>query len=189
MPMESPASRRYAEALLEACTKEQVQDLPPVRDELSRFAAMTEESFDLQNVLSNPVIGQDERSAVLDRVMEHMKLSELVRRFLRLVVEKDRMAEITHIAEAFRRLADARAGKVRAYVESAADLSPTASEQLRRALEKRTGKKVEMEITVDPSLIGGLRARVGSLVFDGTIKAELQRLQGRLRATDFLLAK
>jgi F-type H+-transporting ATPase subunit delta len=181
MALESTAARRYAEALLEATPRD---DLARARDDLARFAATVDATFDLRNVLLNPAFGEDERARVLDRVMDHLALGEVTRRFLRLVLERDRMLEVAAIAESFRKLADDRAGRIRAEVRSAGELTPTAAEQLRAALERRTGKKVDLAVTVDPELIGGLRAQVGSLVFDGTLRAELQRLRATLTAGD-----
>jgi F-type H+-transporting ATPase subunit delta len=180
MALESIAARRYAEALLEACTRAGQTELGSIRDELGRFAAALDSVFDLENVLLNPIFGEDERKRALALVMDRLGLSEITRRFIALVEERDRMTELPAIASAFRKLADEREGRVRAQVRSAAELTPAAAEQLRRALERRTGKRVELEVTVDPALIGGIRTQVGSLVFDGTLRAELERLRATL---------
>ena len=81
-------------------------------------------------------------------------------------------------------LADKRAGRVQARVVSAVEMTEGSIDQLRRALERRTGKKIEMNVEVDPSLIGGIRAEVGSFVLDGTIRTELERLRFALEKRD-----
>jgi F-type H+-transporting ATPase subunit delta len=179
MALRSAASRRYASALLESVSKSEAS-LDGALKDLSAFAKATEESFDLKNALLNPLFTDNERMKVMNAVMEAMHVSPIVQRFLVLLVERDRMAEIGEIAEAFTALADERRGRVRAEVQSASPLTPEAMDRLRRALEKSTGKTIDLDVQVDPELLGGLRARVGSLVFDGSIRSELERLRSLL---------
>lgn len=182
MALASTASHRYADALVEAAEK--AGQIERVKTEIQTFAAAMEQSFELKNVLLNPVFTKEERSRALSALMKKLGLLEITERFLTLIVDKDRIAELGQMAEVVRDLADAKEGRVRAEVRAAGELSPDAAEQLRRALEKKTGKKIELQITVDPSLIGGIQAKVGSQVFDGTIRAELSRLRGLLEARD-----
>jgi F-type H+-transporting ATPase subunit delta len=84
------------------------------------------------------------------------------------------------ISRAFRELADEHAGQVRATITSAAPLDPMAVDRLRQALESRTGKRVLVETSVDPDLIGGVVARVGDLVLDGSVRARLGELRAKL---------
>jgi len=183
MSLTSQASRRYAEALLEAVQNEN-GDLIKIRDELSAFASAKVDVFDLRNVLENPSFTAEERTTVLDKVMGELSLSAVTKKFLKLVTERDRIEEIDEISATFASLADERAGKVRAVVETASELSGSAVEQLTKALEKGTGRKIELEVKVDTSLIGGVRTLVGSVVYDGTIRAELDRLRLALNRAD-----
>jgi F-type H+-transporting ATPase subunit delta len=180
MAMKSQASRRYALALVESVSGAKKISLDEALGQLSLFSEAVNTSFDLKNTLLNPAFTKQEREKSVDALIGHLQLSEQIARFVRILVENRRIAEITEITEAFRMLADERRGRVRATVHSAAALSPDAEERLRRALEKTTGRSIELEMNVDPSLIGGVRARVGSLVFDGTIRSELDRLKDRL---------
>jgi F-type H+-transporting ATPase subunit delta len=184
MSLASAAARRYAEAFVETAAEKGDETLQSVRQELSAFAAAVDEVFDLSNLLMNPAVTADERVKVLDRVMEEVGLSDLTKRFLHLLAEKDRINEIREIAHVYDQLADARTGRVQAEITSAIELSDATTDQLRRALEKRTGKKIEMNVSVDESLIGGIKAQVGSFVFDGTIRSELDRLRDSLEAVD-----
>ncbi|MBK6690185.1 MAG: ATP synthase F1 subunit delta [Deltaproteobacteria bacterium] len=182
MALASTASHRYADALVEAA--EHSGQLDQVKAELSNFAAAMEQSFELKNVLLNPVFTKEERSRALDALMSHLSLSQTTQRFVRLVVAKDRIAELQQMSEVVQDLADAKEGRVRAEIHTASELSADATEQLRRALEKKTGKRIELSITVDKTLIGGIQAKVGSRVFDGTIRSELTRLRGILEARE-----
>lgn len=174
----SQAARRYAEALLSACGEGEIET---VAAELTGFAQATTESTDLKNVLLNPTFSAEERSRTLAALMEHMSLGERTRRFITLVVERDRQDELEGIAEAFDALVADKTNRATANIVSAAQLDSSQQEQLKRALEKRTGKKLDLKVTVDSSLIGGIRAEVSGIVFDGSIRAELDKLRETLR--------
>ena len=175
----SQAARRYADALLAACAEDEVET---VADELSTFAHAVEDSFDLKNVLQNPTFSADERNATLGAVMKHLGLGDRTQKFVSLLLERDRQGELSAISEAFAALVADKTNRATAVIRTAATLDANTQEQLKRALEKRTGKKLEITVAIDPSLIGGIRAEVGTLVYDGTIKAELERLGETLRA-------
>lgn len=177
MTMKSPASKRYATALVDSITAHKELSLDEALGELSTFNEAVQASFDLKNALLNPAFTREERDRAVEAMITTLKLSPIIARFVRILIENRRMAEIADVTEAFRTLSDERRGRVRAVVHTAAALSKDAEERLRRALEKTTGRTIELETFVEPSLIGGLRARVGSMVFDGTIRAELDRLR------------
>lgn len=174
----SSLSRRYATAIVDAAEAAGVSDT--VATEIDGYAAAFAASKDLSNVLTNPVFTVEERSKTLTSVMDAMKLSDMVRRVLQMLQDRDRMVEIAAIARAVRHLADTRSKRVRATVESAAELSAETLTNLKNALEKRTGKHVELEIAVDPSLLGGIRTTIGSTVLDGTIRTQLEELRDDL---------
>ncbi len=180
MTLASLASRRYAEALIEAAGN----NLPQASRELLAFADLVENVDEFRHVLLNPAFSVEEENQALDAVMNRMKLSDTVRKLLRLLAQRERMSEIRDIAETVKHISDERAGRVQARVETPEELSSAALARLKAAIEKRTGKHVELEVIVDPTLIGGVRTTVGSTVFDGSLKTELSRLRERLVATD-----
>ena len=180
MARASAASKRYADALVESIVAEDEGQLSRVVEEVGSVAGAVEMSRDLEHVLMNPAFSDDEKSTVLTAILDHLGVSERTRRFLALVAEKGRLADLSGIAEHLEQLAEDRAGRLTAVIETAAALNAAALDQLRKALEKRTGRSIEMEVRVDPDLIGGLRARVGTYVLDGTIRSELDRLKARL---------
>nr|XP_061811854.1 ATP synthase subunit delta-like [Nerophis lumbriciformis] len=182
MTLASAAAHRYAEAFVESAAAKGDAALQTLRSELNGLSAAVDESDDLSNLLMNPAFTNDERKKALDIVLDKIGVSTLTKRCLGLLAERDRINELKEIAVVFDEMADARAGREQAFVESATAMPEAAVDQLRRALEKRTGKKIEMNVSVDPSLIGGVRARVGSYVMDGTIKTELTRLRVSLES-------
>ena len=103
-------------------------------------------------------------------------------RTLALLVDKDRLGFLTAIADAFRAEVDARTGQVRASITAAKPLDDAEVREVVAALEKRTSKKVLAEVDVDETVISGLKARIGGLVFDGTVRAGLERLRAELNA-------
>jgi F-type H+-transporting ATPase subunit delta len=183
MALKSQASRRYAQALVDIVSNDK-DALEAAQRDLDRFLEAVESSFDLKNALLNPSFSAADREKVLRSVMKSLALSDVMQRFLVLLVDAQRIRELSDIADAFRQMADERRGRMRAMVEAAAPLAPETSSRLKRVLEKATGRTIELEVKVDPNLIGGIRARVGTLVFDGTIRAELDRLKARLVAAD-----
>jgi F-type H+-transporting ATPase subunit delta len=180
MSRTSLASRRYAEALIEAAGK----DLPRAAEELMSFAELAEGVPELRHVLLNPAFSVEEEHKALEAVMEKMRLSETVRRMLRMLAERERMPEIRDIADTVKRIAEERAGRVRARVETAEELPSASLSRLKAAIEKRTGKTVELDVVVDPTLIGGVRTSVGTIVFDGSLRSELARLREVLISSD-----
>lgn len=180
MSQASQASRRYAEAVVESALADGESALETLVKDLTGLAGALALSGDLANVLVNPAFSSAERSKVIEAVVDNLKVAPLTRRFIFLLSDKGRIEDIPEIAAAVKDIADGRAGRTTAYVETASELSAASIEQLKKALERRTGKKLELEISVVPELIGGVRARVGSFLLDGTIQTELARLREKL---------
>lgn len=181
MSIVSQAARRYGHAFIEAAG----DNLAACVEELSKFSESVESVPEFRHVLLNPSFTAAEENQALEAVMEHLGLSDVVRRFIRLVASRERMPEIGDITSEVKRLSDERANRVEALVEVASEaVSDDTLARLKTAIEKRTGKSVELSVSVDPSLIGGIRTTVGSIVFDGTIRTELERLRETLAATD-----
>jgi F-type H+-transporting ATPase subunit delta len=178
MPIDTAAARRYARAIVDVAVAR--GELEALVKELEAFAVLFAESFDLRNALISPAFTATDRKRVLDVVLSRAGLSEMSARLATLLSDRNRFGLFPEIVKAARRLADARAGRVRAEVQAAAPLSPPATESLRRALEKRTGKSVELHVEIDPSLLGGVRARIGSMVLDGTLRSQLEQLRESL---------
>jgi F-type H+-transporting ATPase subunit delta len=117
---------------------------------------------------------------VLQAVCERANSSAYVRNFYSLLIEHRRLVDFPAIREEYVRLADLAAGRTRAEVVTASPLGEAQRERLRRALDARTGMRVEIDARVDPSLIGGAIAKVGGLVFDGSLRTQLAQLRANL---------
>lgn len=174
--------KRYAEALADVAQSLSSEERTRVREELRGFRQATHESFDLANLLRNPSVSSGDRLEALGAVLTKLGLSDTTSRFLRLLTDRGRMPVFDDIVEAYERIDDARSGVVRARITSATELSTEELGRVTKALQDRTGLALDVEVEVDPELIGGLRAQVGSMVFDGSVRSELERLRERLQS-------
>ena len=135
---------------------------------------------ELQVMLQNPLFPMAQRRSVLEEIVRRLALSPVVRNFLMLLLDRDRVVALPAIAREYRALVDAQAGRVRAIVTTARPMPPGLEARLKSALEKRTGKVVLLEKHEDPALLGGVVAQVGDIVYDGSVRAELQRVRDEL---------
>jgi len=171
-------ARRYAKALFEIGVSESA--FARFEEEVAALAALYASSHDLRMSMENPIVKQSEKLAILRALLPRVAPSPSVQRFALLLLERGRFGLLPAISRAYRRLADERAGQVRAKVSTATPISPGDLARVRTALERRTGRKVLIETAVDPSLIGGIVARVGDLVLDGSVRSQLEGLRQRL---------
>ncbi len=174
----SAAARRYARALFSLARE--AQRVPEIRRETEQMAGLLAESPELARALLSPLHPLAERRALLRALGARLGSSALVSNFLAFLVDQRRLIHFAVIAEEYARLADAAAGRARAAVVSAAPLRDEQRERLRRALAQRTGQEIELEVRVDPSLLGGAVATVGGLVFDGSLRQQLTQLRTTL---------
>jgi len=113
--------------------------------------------------------------------MELLELSEGMRAFLGLLLEKDRLQYLAQIERDYSRLADEMAGLVRAAVTASRELDVKQQQAIKAGLEQQTGKQVELSIAVDEELIGGLQVEIGGRLFDGSLKTQLKRIEDTLK--------
>jgi F-type H+-transporting ATPase subunit delta len=171
-------ARRYARALFEIGQEEGA--LERFDAALGRVADAIEASGDLRAVLPNPVFEGATRKRILREVASRLGTDPLVTNFLCLLVDKGKLRLLGDIARDFRALVDRAAGRVEAQLLAAAALDPATTTRVEAELAKATGKQVRLTTKVDPSLIGGVVARVGGLVLDASLKAQLDALRQRL---------
>jgi F-type H+-transporting ATPase subunit delta len=172
------AARRYAKALLAIGIDQNSYDA--FGKELERVAESFSRAAELTRALENPVFPQERRRLILEELARRLALSKTVRNFLLLLLDKGRIGDVVDIARAYRGLVDAHAGRLRAVVTSARPLDPALEVRLKTALEKQTGRVVLLDKREDPSIIGGLTAQVGDLVYDGSVKTQLATLKAQL---------
>jgi F-type H+-transporting ATPase subunit delta len=172
------AARRYAKALFEL--SKDAGQVAEVTGELSSMGDLLEGNPELHDVLFRPLHPVAQRRAVLDGVTERIGANPTVQSFFSLLIDQRRLVDFPAIREEFERLASEDAGLRRAEVVSAGPLRDDQLERLRRALSSRTGGEVEVSVRVDPSLLGGVIAKVGDLVFDGSLRTQLRQLRANL---------
>lgn len=175
-------ARRYARALIDVAAE--ANTLDRVGEQLEAFVAALHTSRELNDLMVNPAYGRSQRQAVTEAVEKSLGgFDPQVSNFLRLLVDRNRMQFLEDIARVYRDLADARAGRVRGQVTSAVPLSGDALKKISQILETITQRKVVLDSKVDPSILGGVSAQVGSVLYDGSLRTQLEELRRELRTT------
>lgn len=147
---------------------------------MAQLEQLFEESPELRAVAFRPLHPVAERRAVLGELTTRLGLGPTVRQLCAILVEHGRMADFPTIREELERIANEAAGNVEAQVFAASPLAQAQLERLRRALKARTQRDVQLRVSIDPSLLGGVIAKVGDLVFDGSLRTQLVQLRANL---------
>lgn len=171
-------AQRYARALAEVALEKGTAEA--MRKELAAFVTLFAESQDLRNLLASPAVAREKKQAVLARLVQRMGASGELQNFLFVVVDNRRSGLLPQIQLAFEAYLHERLGLAQAHVVSARELSPKEKMELGKALESVTGMKVEARYELDPELIGGAVVRIGSTIYDGSVREQLNRLRARL---------
>jgi F-type H+-transporting ATPase subunit delta len=166
---------RYASALFELA--DEAKALDAVAQDLATFRKLLDESPDLRRLIASPVIGRDLQAKALAAVLGAAQISGLVAKFVGLVAANGRARDLPGMAAAFLAELASRRGETTATVTSAVPLSAAQLEQLTNALRGLLGGKVAVDARVDQDILGGLVVKVGSRLFDSSIRSKLQRLQ------------
>ena len=166
---------RYATALYELA--DEAKQLDAVAADLARIRAMIDESEELRRMMSSPLISRAQQAKSIDALVEQAGIGDLTRRFVRTVAGNRRLFGLRSVIDAFNRMLAERRGELTAEVTSAKPLSPQQAEAVNAALRGAVGRKVSMDLKVDPKLLGGLRVKVGSRLVDASRASKLQRLQ------------
>ncbi len=178
--MPSAVAFRYARVLADLAGTARVDDIGA---QLDTFASALRESADLRTAMESPAVPPGRKRAVVTRLAEMLPLSDLVRRFLFVVIDHRRTALLPDIREAYEQVTDDRLGVVRADVTSAMPLSEPQRAEVAARLSRLTGKQVRARFGLSPDLIGGIMARVGSTVYDGSVRGQLNSLKARMAGT------
>lgn len=168
---------RYARALLEVAEAQQLVE--QVGRELERIVALLEGSAELRLVFRVPTITPAEHLAIVEQLAVRLRVSKATRNVLCLLAERQRLVALTAIAQQYQRLADEKLGIVTAVVETPVPVDPVRLRQLEGALAG-AGRKVRVRSKVDPSILGGVRLRVGGKLHDATLDAQLARIRESL---------
>ncbi|MEN8182577.1 MAG: ATP synthase F1 subunit delta [Myxococcota bacterium] len=172
------AARRYARALFGLAQEE--GRVEAVRGELTTLGELLDGHRDLRATLFRPLHPAAERKAALAALAEQLGVGGILQLFLQFLIDQRRLIEFPAIRSEYDRLADEAAGRMRAEVISASPLPEAQLDRLRQALSRQSGRQVAVELTLDPSLLGGVVAKVGDLVFDGSLRTQLRQLRASL---------
>lgn len=172
---QSTVALPWARALLELAIDR--KELTQVRRWLDELASLTQQSSDLRIVFSNPTITVAERKAVAGELAGRLGWSTMFQNYVSLVADRRRLGYLSAIAREFRKLADAHEGILRATARTATPLDDAQVMQLGVVLRSLTGRKVEVEQALDPSLIGGLQVFIDGRVYDTSVRSQLDGLR------------
>jgi len=168
----------YAEALAEGAMR--LREPETAVRELEQLARVLRETGELRTFFDNPAVPSQVKREWLDRALTELGASEPVRNLLALLIENRRLGLLEEIVEALREELDRRLGIVEAEVRTARQLDVAEQRALEQVLEQRTGHRVRVRYHVDPSLLGGAVVAIGSTVYDGSVRSQLERLRARM---------
>ncbi len=176
--MGGSVARRYARALFEIGVEKNT--LEPLGQELAALATVYADSAELRETLLSPVFRPTQKRAVLEQLVSRVTTSPLMKSFALKLLDRRRINLLPSMSRCYGELMDAQLGQVRATVVSATPLDAAALADVKLALERRTQKKVLLQTQIDPSIIGGVIARVGDLLLDGSLRTQLETLRSRV---------
>ena len=171
-------SRRYATALADVVI--QTGETDTVKGELKTWEQLIASNIDLQTAFSNPSIAHASKEKVLESLLSRTRPSKTTANFLRILLRNSRLTEIREIYTRFESVLAERSGNVAAEVTSARELTDAQRNELKTNLERLTGKHVAPKFTIDPELIGGVVTRVGSTIYDASVRTQLENLKEEL---------
>jgi len=166
---------RYASALFELA--DEAGSLDTIAGDLDGFAAMLDESEDLRRLVRSPVFSSDEQLQAVSAVLAKAGVTDLTANFFKLVARNRRLYSVPDMIGAFRVLLAQHRGEVSADVTSAVELDDAQTASLKATLKETVGQDVQMNTTVDPSILGGLIVKVGSRMVDSSLKTKLNNLK------------
>jgi F-type H+-transporting ATPase subunit delta len=177
----SAIASRYADALADVVTgPDSAVGAENALAQLQAFERTLRGSADLHNALTSPAVPASRKRAVVARLGEMLGISRVLRNFLFVLIDHRRIAGLTEIIQIFERRIDERLGFARAEVLAARELTEAQRTALNNGLEQLAGKRIRMRVAVDGALIGGVVARIGSTVYDGSVRGRLHSLERRL---------
>ena len=169
---------RYARAMFDVVSEPGT--LERVDSFLSSLAESMSVSREIRDFLLDPAVGQADRKKLMDALCDQHQLPAEARRFLHLVIDQGRTAALPSIAEVFHELREEAMGIVTAEMTTATPLADDMKQRAQSALEKMTQKRVRLECSVDPELIGGAVTRIGTKIYDGSLRTQLGELRRKM---------
>ena len=171
-------SRRYAKALIDLAAQEGIVD--KVEQNFGKIVGTILNDKKTKNFFFNPVYKSEDKKSLLNKLVQELFISGLLKKFLALLIEKDRFPEIEQIYKEYVHFADGINNRAEAQVTTAVSLSEEDKSKLQSKLQTLTGKNVYLKIKEDASLIGGIITRIGSVVYDGSVKSRMEKLKEQI---------
>jgi F-type H+-transporting ATPase subunit delta len=171
-------ARRYASALADVVIAQ--GEARSVQDELIAWAQMTKSNSQLQEAFGNPTIPYEQKRNLLKELISRTRVRQTTANFLQVLLRNQRLTDLPEVNKRFARVLDERSGVVGAQVISARPIPESAKRSLQQRLVAMTGKDVRLSFATDESLIGGMVTRIGSTVYDGSVRNKLQQLGEKL---------
>ena len=167
-------ARRYATALADVAIERREER--QIQNELDQWAAMMESSPQLKEVFANPTIVHDHKRKVLEDLIARTRVKDTTASFLRVLLRNQRLAQLRDIAARYGYVLDERSGMLAGSVTTARPITDELKKTLHETLSAATGRTVRLSFDTDEQIIGGMVARIGSTVFDGSVQSHLERL-------------
>jgi F-type H+-transporting ATPase subunit delta len=174
------ASLQYANALADIALAQGAADA--ALKQLGDFGATCAASAELRNFLASPAVPKTAKHGVIEKLAARMGASKIVRNFLFVIVDHQRMHLLPEILSALQEVIRQRQGIAEAEIASAVELSAAQKKQLGQTLERLTGKKIQAKYSLDPALLGGAVVRVGDTIYDGSVRNRLSQMRTHLAA-------
>ena len=176
--MISSTALKYARALLEAATENETEDA--VLADLKRFDSVLSEHDELRNTLENPVVPFPAKRKIIEALGSRIPFSQTVQNFILIATSNARIHQFSSLVDAFSQVLDEKREIQQGTVYSANTLDSEQREQITQGMTQVTAGQVRLEFKEDSDLIGGIKVRLGSTIFDGSIRARLNELEKRL---------
>ncbi|MGO9085662.1 MAG: ATP synthase F1 subunit delta [Candidatus Sulfotelmatobacter sp.] len=144
---------------------------------LRRISGLLAESMDLRRVWENPAVPAEQKRRLLDAIVQREGVEKPVRNLVAVLIDHQRVQFLARIVEQLEKELDARMGFAEAHITSARELGDAEKRALEAQIEKVTGKKLRAHFGLDPSLLGGAVVRVGSTIYDGSVKGQLEKIR------------
>lgn len=167
-------ARRYASALADVVIERREER--EVQKEIELWASMIDSNPQLKEVFANPTVAYEQKQAVLDELISRSRVRETTASFLRVLLRNQRLAQLPEVSARFGHILDERAGVVAAEITTARPIPEELKKALHDTLASATGRTVRLTFATDEAIIGGLVARIGSTIFDGSVENNLGRL-------------
>jgi F-type H+-transporting ATPase subunit delta len=167
-------ARRYATALADVAIERREER--QVQSELDQWAAMMESNPQLKEVFANPTIVHDHKRKVLEDLLARTRVRDTTASFLRVLLKNERLPQLRDIAARFAYVLDERSGVLAGSVTTARPIPEELKKTLHETLSAATGRTVRLSFDTNENIIGGMVARIGSTVFDGSVESHLERL-------------